>query len=184
MLDFEKQWIRKIKKTNDEESANKLIHTYYKEIFALTYKKCFDEQLALDLTQEIFIQVLQSIHHFDEKKASFRTWLYKIATNYYADYFRSKTFQMTKHTVHQEVIEIASEDYAIKYIFQKEQLDEFQQIIHTFEEEERLILLYKLLHELTFVEIAAKLQLPVSTTKTKYYKSIKLLRAEWEAKSK
>lgn len=181
MFDFEKKWICRIKEDRHEDSANKLINKYYKEIFAFTYKKCSDQQLAMDLTQEIFIRILQSIEDFDEKKSSFRTWIYKIATNHCIDYFRSKSFQTTKQTDVVETVEITGEDDVIKQVFQNQQVEEIHQMINTFEQVDRQILLKKLFDELTFPEIAEKLHIPLSTTKTKYYKSIKILKAELEA---
>lgn len=35
----------------------------------------------MDITQEIFIAVLQSLPYYDEKKAGVRTWIYRIATH-------------------------------------------------------------------------------------------------------
>lgn len=184
MFDFESKWIRRIKKEGHEDSANKLINKYYKEIFAFTYKKCSDRQLALDLTQEIFIRILQSIEQFDEKKASFRTWLYTIATNHCIDYFRSKSFQTTKKTDVVEQVEITGEDDVIKQVFQHQQLEEIHQMINTFDQMDRQILLQKLFDEATFPEIAEKLHIPLSTAKTKYYKSIKILKAALEANTR
>lgn len=184
MFDFEKRWIRRIKKDGHEESANKLINKYYKEIFAFTYKKCSDQQLAMDLTQEIFIRILQSIEDFDEQRGSFRTWIYTIATHHCIDYFRSKSFHTAKKTDIVELVEITGEDDVIKQVFQNQQVEEIHQMINTFEQLDRQILLEKLFDELTFSEIAEKLHIPLSTAKTKYYKSIKILKAELEANAR
>ena len=63
-MDLESRWIRRVQQSAHEESANLLVKKYYKEIFAFVYKQVLDEQLALDLTQEIFIRVLQAIPNF------------------------------------------------------------------------------------------------------------------------
>ena len=145
VFDVVKRWIRRVQKDGHEDSANKLIHKYYKEIFAYTYKKVFEQQLAMDLTQGIFIRTLQSIGSFDDKKASFRTWLYQIATNHCADYFRSKSFQTTKQTEVIEQIELNGEDEVLKKVLQKQQLEEIQYVLRSFDEQERQILLGKLI---------------------------------------
>lgn len=184
VFDFEKQWIRRIKQDGNEDSANKLIHKYYKEIFAYTYKQVFDQQLSMDLTQEIFIRALQSIQNFDDKKGTFRTWIYQIATNHCTDYFRSKVFQTIKQTDIVEQVEIDGEDEVLKQVFQKQQLEEIHQIMSTLDKVDRQILFKKLFDELTFLEIAEKLHIPLSTAKTKYYKAIKILKIELEANAK
>jgi RNA polymerase sigma factor (sigma-70 family) len=180
VFDVEKRWIRRIQKEGHEESANKLIQKYYKEIFAYTYKRVFDQQLSMDLTQEIFIRTLQSISSFDEKKASFRTWLYQIAHNHCTDYFRSKSFLTSKRTDVMEQIELDGEDEVISLVLQNQQLAEIQHALQAFDEEDQQIVLGKLLNDFTFIQLAEQLHIPLSTVKTKYYKAIKNLKREFE----
>ena len=74
--------VRKIKKKQDEEERDKLIRRYYREIYAFTYRQTDNEELALDLTQEIFITVLQGIYAvLDDKKAGFPHGRTHMATN-------------------------------------------------------------------------------------------------------
>lgn len=40
-----------------------------------------DAQAAEDIVQDVFIRVIKAAHTFDPGKASFRTWLYRIARN-------------------------------------------------------------------------------------------------------
>ena len=178
MLNAEKRWIRRIQNNGHEESANKLIHRYYKEIFAYTYRRVFDQETAMDLTQEIFMRTLQSIHQFDTKKSSFRTWLYIIAKNHCTDYFRSKQFQVIRQTDLQTDIEIEGEDEVILHVMEKERLNTILQLLAGVDEQERQIVLKKLMDDLTFVQIAEHLNIPVSTVKTKYYKGINYLKME------
>jgi len=163
------------------ESANKLVKKYYKEIFAFVYKQSFDEQLALDLTQEVFIRMLQSISNFDPKRAAFRTWLYRIVSNHCIDYFRSKSFQAVKQTIYVEEIEIDGVDDVIEQVETKEHLVKVNELLLKFDSELQQIVRYKVFLELTFQEISSLMNLPESTVKTKYYAVIKKLRKEMKA---
>lgn len=62
---------QKNKEKQDKEAANTLISYYYKEIYAYVYRQTGNEELAKDLTQDIFIQILQKIAMFDHKKLHF-----------------------------------------------------------------------------------------------------------------
>lgn len=62
---IEQKLIKRIKKKQDKEAANALISYYYKEIYAYVYRQTGNEELAKDLTQDIFIQILQKITMFD-----------------------------------------------------------------------------------------------------------------------
>lgn len=95
-MENEQRWIKKIKRNGNEAAANALVAKYYKEMYAFIYKQTIDVELSLDLTQEIFISVLKSIQHYDRKKASFRTWLYKLVSNRLVDYYRSKRYKDTQ----------------------------------------------------------------------------------------
>lgn len=50
----ERKLIRNIKYRQDREAANELISHYYQEIFAYAFRQTGDQELAMDLTQEIF----------------------------------------------------------------------------------------------------------------------------------
>lgn len=95
-MQTDNQLIRRIKKKQDKKAADELIRRYYREIYAFTYRQTGERELALDLTQEIFITVLQGIYAFDEKKAGFRTWAYRVAANRITDYYRSKSYKKEK----------------------------------------------------------------------------------------
>ena len=57
-MQTDNQLIRRIKKKQDKKAADELIQRYYREIYAFTYRQTGERELALDLTQEIFITVL------------------------------------------------------------------------------------------------------------------------------
>lgn len=53
-MQTEQKLIKRIKKKQDKEAANTLISYYYKEIYAYVYRQTGNEELAKDLTQDIF----------------------------------------------------------------------------------------------------------------------------------
>nr|WP_307905889.1 RNA polymerase sigma factor [Clostridium botulinum] len=96
-MNNETKLIKQIKTKGNRKAANELITRYYKEIYAYVYKQTMDKEMSMDLTQEIFINMLKSINTYDDKKASFRTWLYKISTYKIIDYYRSKHYKYKKY---------------------------------------------------------------------------------------
>lgn len=75
-MNDELRLIRKIQKKGDR-AADALIRQYYDEINRYVTRQITDRDIAMDLTQEVFISMLGTISRFDGKKAGFRTWLYK-----------------------------------------------------------------------------------------------------------
>jgi RNA polymerase sigma factor (sigma-70 family) len=93
MINNELKLIDNIQKKRSREASNIIIKTYYKEIYMYIYKQLSDKELSLDITQEVFINMIKSIDTYNKKKCSFRTWLYKIASNKIIDYYRSKSYK-------------------------------------------------------------------------------------------
>lgn len=174
----ELRWIKRIKKSGQSDAANQLIAKYYKEIYAFVYKQTLNSDLSLDLTQEIFISVLKSIGSFDEKKASFRTWLYRIASNRIVDYFRSKSYKNRRFIEPLEDHDVEDTDDLTVAFEYKEDVEKVTSIINQLEIGVQQIVRLKLFGEYTFQEIADLVEVPQATVKTRYYTALRLIKKE------
>ncbi|SDI32703.1 RNA polymerase sigma-70 factor, ECF subfamily [Alteribacillus persepolensis] len=176
-MNQERRWIKAIQKRSSEEAANRLIRKYYQEIYAFVFKQTFDQELAKDLTQEIFVSMLRSIFRYDGR-ASFRTWLYKIANSRIIDYYRSKFYKENKHApiISEELLE-EPEDFVVD-IERKEEAQSVLNVLARFGQQHQQIVRQKIYAEQTFAEIADSLSIPESTVKSQYYAAIKRLRKE------
>lgn len=47
-----------------------------------------NKELAEDIVSEIFLKAVENFDKFDEKKGSFKSWIFQITKNYLIDYFR------------------------------------------------------------------------------------------------
>jgi RNA polymerase sigma-70 factor (ECF subfamily) len=76
-------------RTGDETAFKFLVDTYKDRVYNTAIGIVQNAEDAEDVTQEVFIQVYRSIHHFKgESKLS--TWLYRIATTRALDLLRSR----------------------------------------------------------------------------------------------
>jgi len=181
-MDIEKQirkCIAKLQKKSDEKAANALISNYYHEIYCYMYKQTIDKELAMDLTQEIFVSMLQSIKNYDEKKSNFRTWLYRIATNKVVDYYRSKAFREVRITEFMEEDLADEADFSLN-IERKLELEQIIDCVNQLDVTRQKIFRLKIFGEYSFVEIAGMMKIPESTVKTKYYATQKMIRTQFQ----
>ena len=74
-----------------------LFAEFEKPIYNYVLRMVKNEQLAEDLTQDIFIKVYQKLDSF-RGESSLKTWIYRIATNTYLDYFRTAGHKKDKIT--------------------------------------------------------------------------------------
>ncbi|WP_019119510.1 RNA polymerase sigma factor [Brevibacillus massiliensis] len=136
--------------------------------------------MSLDLTQEIFISVLRSIKSYDSSKASFRTWIYKLASNRLVDYYRSK------HYKYAQIVEPIDDyewndgyDLAVSLEY-KEDFARIASLVNQLDTGSQQIMRLKLFGEYTLQEIAASEAIPLSTVKTRYYAALKWIRKNLE----
>lgn len=171
--------ISKIKKKNDRQAADELVSRYYREVYAFAYRQTGDMDLAMDLTQDIFIAVIKGITSFNEKKAQFRTWLYSVASNKITDYFRSKYHHQKIREESIENMEDAYvEDNVLDKIISKDTVNEIMKIVIQYDNEWVKIFQQKIFLDRTFKEIALELGISENTVKTRYYCLIKKIKEE------
>src|SRR3954465_1766033 len=70
-----------------EGGFEELVRRYQRPISAYVYRMVGDYDVALDLTQEIFIKVYGSLARY-RSEFKFSTWIYKIAHNCAVDHLR------------------------------------------------------------------------------------------------
>lgn len=176
----EKRWISKIQSRADKNAANELISKYYKEIYTYVYKQTTDKETSMDITQEIFISMLKSIDGYAEKKSSFRTWLYKIATYKVIDYFRSRQYQEPSIFIDIGSIALSDDRDLIAELENADRIKEILKVVNRCEIQSQEIFRMKIFAGYTFSQIAGILDFPESTIKTKYYALIKKIKKEME----
>lgn len=169
----EEKLIKLIKTKGDKKAASELISIYYKDIYTYVFRQIKNQELAKDLTQEIFISVLKSIISFDGSKSSFKTWLYKISSNKIIDYYRSKYYRYTSLVEEIDNYDIVS-SYDLEGDFQlKEEVAEVMDIVNTLSSNLQQIFRLKIFADMTFRDIGNLLELSESTVKTRYYSTIR-----------
>lgn len=177
----EKRLIKKIQRQGDQQAADCLIRHYYDDIYYYVCKQVQPAEQALDLTQEIFISMLRTIHFFDEKyQTSFRTWLYRIATNKVIDWFRSKAHRMQQDSITlAESFNIKDSMNLKKAYEDKELLQKVIDYLDRFPLDNQQIVRLHLWGEYPFIEIAQLLALSEGTVKSKYYRTLQQIRKEF-----
>jgi RNA polymerase sigma-70 factor, ECF subfamily len=71
----------------DSDSFRLLVERHSRGVFRLAYRITGHHEDAEDVVQETFLRAYRQLEHF-ENRASFGTWLYRIAANYALDLVR------------------------------------------------------------------------------------------------
>jgi RNA polymerase sigma-70 factor (ECF subfamily) len=170
--------IRRIRRTGSERDKERLILAYYDEIFVYAFRQTQDRELALDLTQEAFIAAIRGIESYDSGKASFRTWLYRIATNKVIDYRRGAVARRERAVPLPEDTGAEAEvalDEIVEGLRIAEAVDEK---LMGYPPAVQEIFRLRVYGEYGFSEIARVTDRPEASVKTTYYRLIHRLRKE------
>ena len=129
----------------------------------------------MDLTQEIFLAVLRAIPRYDARKASFRTWLYRIASNKVIDFRRR---------IHPALIsldeadETPVDDFALT-IHDSLLLEQIEEYVSGCDPGVQAVFRLHLYGDKPFPDIAQILGEQESTVKARYYRLLNRLRKEF-----
>ncbi len=79
-----------------------IYNKYYNPIFRFVFRRTADEALTADLCSQVFLKALQKLSKYEYKGVPFSAWLYRIASNEVAQYFRetSKNRVVSLETEH------------------------------------------------------------------------------------
>ncbi len=75
-------------KQKDVEALTCLYQANFSRVYRYIYSRVTDKTEAEDLTQLVFLKVIQSIDSYSSRGAPFTAWLFRIAHNQLIDYVR------------------------------------------------------------------------------------------------
>ncbi len=176
-MEQEQKWIKAIQRRNSRAAAEQLIQSYYDEIYRFVYRQTGSREDSMDLTQSIFIAVLRALPGYRAERASFRTWLYRIAANKVID-ARRKARPVSLPIEEMEIP--AAEDFVTR-VHDRALLEAVEGYISGLDPGEQAVFRLRIYGEKTFPEIATALGEPEAAVKSRYYRLMGRLRKEFGA---
>ena len=88
--DDERSWVERAR-TGDPEAVGWLYERYFDRIYKYTYLKVGDPTEAEDITEQVFLKMIEAVSGFQWQGTSFSSWLYRIAHNQIVDMLRRQS---------------------------------------------------------------------------------------------
>src|SRR5215831_9309399 len=163
-----------------EASFEELVRRYQRPIAAYVYRMVGDYDAALDLTQEVFIKVYNSLSRY-RSEFKFSTWIYKIAHNAAIDHLR-------RHAVREQVLaggvegeprEVTIESRRLtpeQESEQKELRSEIESVVQLLPPAYRELIVLRHSQDLSYDEIAEVTGLPLGTVKNRLFRAREAMR--------
>jgi RNA polymerase sigma-70 factor (ECF subfamily) len=159
-----------------------LVARWEDRIRGAAYRILGSEDEARDVAQEAFLKAYRALSGF-KREARFSSWLYQIVTNLCRDRLRRRR---ARPQVSLEALEetgpliVETRPGADERLLERDLAEAVRRAIHALPEEQREVVILKEYQELTFLEIAQALDVPVSTVKTRLYRGLAQLRLRLE----
>ncbi len=169
-------------KEGDQNAFGKLMTRYRDSIFFMVLKMVHNRDDAEDLTIEAFGKAFNNIGNYSADFA-FSTWLFKIATNNSIDFIRKKrllttSLDQTSTTEDGETSPIAVRDHAPnpeQSIIKDQRAEKIRSAIEELSPKYRSLIELRYLDELSYEEIAEKLDIPLGTVKAQLFRAKDML---------
>jgi len=163
-------------KAGDLAKASILFDRYNKHLYNFFVKISFDRELGHDLTQNVFLRMIKFKHTY-KSQAKFKSWIFQIARNIYADHYRSNKVMTSDY----EDVEIIGQK--VDAIDVKLANDEKEKLLYIamykLESEQREILLLSKFEKMKYEDIAMVYETSVGAIKVKVHRAINKLKENY-----
>ena len=164
-------------------SFEELVRRYQRPISAYVYRMVGNYESALDLTQEIFIKVYNSLRRY-RAEFKFSTWIYKIAHNAAIDHLRRSA------TREQSLVagpEGDSFDLPIESSHltpeqeseRRERTVEIESVVRALPANYRELIILRHSQDLSYEEIVEVTGLPLGTVKNRLFRAREMMRQQF-----
>jgi RNA polymerase sigma-70 factor, ECF subfamily len=165
-----------------EAGFEELVRRYQRPIAAYIYRMVGDYDSALDLTQDVFIKVYNSLERY-RSEFKFSTWIYRIAHNAAIDFLR-------RHAVREHALvsvidgerrEIMIESRRLtpeQESEREERRTEIESVVYLLPSAYRELIVLRHSHDLSYDEIAEVTGLPLGTVKNRLFRAREAMRDE------
>ncbi len=161
----------------DRNAYGELVRTHSQGVLNVVYRMCGNSDLAEDAAQEAFIQAWLKISSY-QKKASFKSWLYRIAVNAAVDMLR-KEKRILPNTI--EDLNLSdSRPSPESLLASSEKAELIRGAVLSLPNASRAVLVLREYEGLSYQEIAESLEIPIGTVMSRLSYARKLLKEKLE----
>lgn len=169
-----------------EDGFEELVRRYQRPIVGYVFRMLGDYDSSLDVTQEVFIKVYNSLSRYSSEY-KFSTWLYRIAHNAAIDHMR-------RNSVNSQSLETESDDGAYQLQLEStgptpeqdrqrsEWRAEISKVVEKLPGPYRELIVLRHSQDMSYDEIAEVTGLPLGTVKNRLFRAREMMREMFVAR--
>ncbi len=174
------EYLVRLCQSGDKEAFEELVLRYQDRIFSVIYRFVKDGETVRDLAQDVFIKAYKALSGF-KGNSSFYTWLYQIAVRTSLNHLSLASVRTTR-AFHDNEMEQVVDDVGGKYENWQEDrfiANEISQAaisaIDGLADDFKQVVILKEYEDLSYEEIAATLDIPIGTVRSRLNRARKEL---------
>jgi RNA polymerase sigma-70 factor (ECF subfamily) len=142
-------------KKGDRKAAATLYDELGPKAFGFFYARTGKREVAEDLSQDMFIRLVEKIETFDEKRSRFVVWFWTVARNMLIDHYRAKKevpFSMFEETELESmsVVEMPNMDGRLEY-------RKVQEFLHTLGADDKELFELRFVADISYKDLSTML---------------------------
>ena len=161
--------------SGSREALDELFKSVQEPLFRYIVTVVTDRNLAEDVLQEVFIRIYRKLRWLREPQA-FRAWSYQIATREAFRYLKRERL-WTDQVRDEGVLNVMP---VAEPVYSPELVQQLPELVGDLSPASRAVIVLYYLHELSLVETAAVLDIPVGTVKSRLAYGLESLRRRLE----
>jgi RNA polymerase sigma-70 factor, ECF subfamily len=169
----------------DDSACTELVRTHQRMVYQLAFHLLGDHDEALDLSQEVFLQIFRTLPRF-RFQSSLRTWIYRIVVNqaknrqrWWRRRHKSAQVSLEDHVrAHGELPSLRQGSDPDRILGQKELAHRLKDALLALPFDQRTTIVLREIEGLSYEEIAFSQGVAVGTVKSRLARARQLLREE------
>lgn len=157
----------------DDQALSRLCELFYEDIYSYFYYRVNDPADVQDLTNDVFLRMVESIRSFEPARGTFRTWLFSMAHHRLVDYRRRQAVR--DHEPLTEAL-VNPGDPPAPQVETRLTQERLRRALDTLTEDQRQVILLKFVEGLSNAEVARILGKTEGAINALQYRALRTLR--------
>lgn len=157
----------------DSQALSALCELFFEDVYSYFYYRARDSADAQDLTNDVFLRLVESIRSFEPARGPFRTWIFSIAHHRLVDYRRRRVVWD-----HEPLVEelVNSHDRPTAQAEAHLTRERLRQALDDLTDEQQQVILLKFIEGLSNAEVAQILRKSEGAINSLQYRALRALR--------
>lgn len=167
----ELEWIQRAKQSPEHFAP--LYKKYHEQIFRYVYQRMDDEDMAFDVTSQVFMKAIKNLHKYEFRGVPFASWLYRIAKSELYQAFRDSK---ADRVVNIDTIQIANLIDEFDNEDNEENVQRLLNCLSQLKEDDMQLLELRFFEKRSFKEIGEILDITENNAKVKSFRALEKLK--------